>query len=76
MAVMIQIRNVPEVLHRRLKVRAARMGMSLSDYLLRELQEIGSRPTMAEFCERLERRKPYPIDLDTARLVREERESR
>jgi len=73
---MIQVRNVPEALHRGLKVRAATMGMSLSDYLLGELQEIAGRPTMAEFRERLQKRRPVPVDLDTARLVREERESR
>ena len=73
---MIQVRNVPENLHRGLKARAATMGMSLSDYLLGELKEIEARPTMAEFHERLRKRKPIPVDLDTARLVREERESR
>ncbi len=76
MTVMIQVRNVPETLHRGLKARAATMGMSLSDYLLGELQEIEARPTMAEFRERLQKRKPIAVDLDTARLVREERVSR
>jgi len=52
------------------------LGMSLSDYLLGELREIASRPTLAEFGERLQKRKPVAVDLDTARLVREERESR
>ena len=73
---MIQVRNVPEALHRGLKARAATMGMSLSDYLLGELQEIAGRPTMAELHERLQKRKPFPGDLETARLVREEREGR
>jgi antitoxin FitA len=76
MSTMIQVRNVPEALHRGLKARAAMLGMSLSDYLLGELREIASRPTMAEFRERLQKRKPVAVDLDTARLVREERESR
>lgn len=73
MAVMIQVRNVPESLHRGLKARAATVGMTLSDYLLAELQEIANRPTLAEFRERLQKRKPVPAALDTARLVREER---
>jgi len=73
---MIQVRNVPESLHRGLKVRAATMGMSLSDYLLGELREIASRPTLAEFCERLQKRKPLGVSLDTARILREEREMR
>ena len=76
MARMIQVRNVPDVLHRRLKVRAASAGMSLTDYLLGELREIAERPTLAEFRERLHTRRPLPLALDTAGLVREERAAR
>jgi plasmid stability protein len=76
MARMIQVRNVPDALHRSLKGRAAMAGMSLSDYLLRELQEIAERPTLAEFRERLHTRKPVRIALDTAGLVHEERAAR
>jgi plasmid stability protein len=72
---MIQVRNVPELLHRRLKARAATTGMSLSDYLLGELREIADRPTLAEFRERLHTRMPFPA-LDTAGQVREERAAR
>lgn len=73
---MIQVRNVPDVLHRSLKARAATAGMSLSDYLLGELREIAERPTLAEFRERLHRRKPIAERLDTARLLGEERAAR
>jgi len=73
---MIQVRNVPEALHRRLKARAATAGMSLSDYLLAELREIAQRPTLAEFRERLHTRKRVAAALDTAGLVREERVTR
>jgi plasmid stability protein len=73
---MIQVRNVPEVLHRSLKVRAAAAGMSLSDYLLGELREIAERPTLAEFRERLHTRRPLRVALDTAGLMREERAAR
>jgi len=76
MARMIQVRNVPDVLHRTLKVRAAMTGMSLSDYLLGELREIAQRPTLAEFRERLHKRRPLSIALDTAGLVRQERAAR
>jgi len=76
MARMIQVRNVPDVLHRTLKVRAAMTGMSLSDYLLAELREIAERPTLAEFRERLHKRRPLSIALDTAGLVRQERAAR
>ena len=76
MAVMIQVRNVPETLHRSLKSRAAMAGMSLSDYLLAELREIAERPTLGEFRERLHMRRPAAISPDTADLVREERAAR
>jgi antitoxin FitA len=76
MARMIQVRNVPDALHRSLKARAAMAGMSLSDYLLGELREIAERPTLAEFRERLHKRKPLPLALDTSGLLREERTAR
>jgi len=76
MSKMIQLRNVPDALHRSLKARAALAGMSLSDYLLSEIREIAARPTLAEFRERLRTREPVTVPLDTARLVREEREAR
>jgi plasmid stability protein len=73
---MIQLRNVPDALHRSLKARAAMAGMSLSDYLLAEIKEIAERPTLAELRDRLHTRKAVMVSLDTARLVREEREAR
>ena len=76
MAKMIQVRNVPDALHRSLKARAAMAGMSLSDYLLVEFREIAERPTLAEFRERLHKRKPLPVALDTGGLLREERSAR
>jgi len=76
MARMIQVRNVPDALHRSLKVRAAMTGMSLSDYLLGELRKIAERPTLAEFRERLRKRRALSLHLDTAGLVRQERAAR
>ena len=76
MSKMIQLRNVPDALHRTLKARAAMAGMSLSDYLLTEIKEIAERPTLAELRDRLHRRKTVAVQLDTARLVQEEREAR
>jgi plasmid stability protein len=76
MSKMIQLRNVPDGLHRSLKARAAMAGMSLSDYLLSEIKEIAERPTLAEMRERLHQREPVSVRIDTARLVREERHSR
>lgn len=76
MSKMIQLRNVPETLHRTLKARAAMAGMSLSDYLLAEIREVAERPTLTELRARMHQRKPVAVPIDTARLVREERESR
>jgi plasmid stability protein len=62
MSKMIQIRNVPDDLHRTLKARAAKAGMSLSDYLLSEIEQIADKPTLAEMMERLRRREPVELD--------------
>jgi len=76
MSKMIQLRNVPDDLHRSLKSRAAMAGMSLSDYLLQGIKEIAARPTLAELRERLHRRETVSVPLDSARLIREERDLR
>jgi len=73
---MIQLRNVPDSLHRGLKARAATAGMSLSDYLISEIKDIAERPTLAEMRERLHQRKPVSRQINTARMIREEREAR
>ncbi|MGA7217534.1 MAG: hypothetical protein WBX38_04435 [Candidatus Sulfotelmatobacter sp.] len=73
---MIQLRNVPDNLHRGLKARAAMAGMSLSDYLLSEIKEIAERPTLEELRQRLHERQPVSARIDSARLVREERDAR
>ena len=56
--------------------RAAMAGLSLSDYLLAEIREVAERPTLTELRARMHQRKPLAVPLDTARLVREERDSR
>lgn len=76
MSKMIQLRNVPDVLHRTLKARAATAGMSLSDYLLAEIREIAERPTLTELRARLHKREPVAVQLDTSSLVQEERARR
>ena len=73
---MIQIRNVPDFLHRKLKARAALAGMSLSDYLLAEIRQSAERPTMAEMKERLAGRTPVAPAVSPADAVRAERDSR
>ena len=59
---MIQIRNVPDELHRTLKVRAAQAGMTLSDYLLSEIRQIAEKPTLSELMERLAHDEPVELD--------------
>jgi plasmid stability protein len=73
---MIQIRNVPDALHRRLKSRAALAGMSLSDYLLAEIPEVAERPTLDELRARLARRSGVTPSLAPAEAVRAERGGR
>lgn len=73
---MIQIRNVPNELHRRLKARAALAGMTLSDYLLKEIRAAAERPTLEELRARLERRPAVTPSVSPAQAVRTERDSR
>lgn len=74
MTVMIQIRNVPDALHRQLKSRAALAGMSLSDYLLGEIRQAAQRPTLDELRARLARRPGVTPSVTPARAVRAERD--
>jgi antitoxin FitA len=76
MSKMIQLRNVPDSLHRGLKARAAMAGMSLSDYLLAEIKEIAEKPTLVELRDRLRTRRAVSAPIDSARMVREERDAR
>ena len=73
---MIQIRNVPDDLHRLLKSRAALAGRSLSDYLLEELRRVAGRPTLRELEERISSRDPVMPPVPPAEVLRGERESR
>ena len=74
MSAMIQIRNVPEALHRRLKSRAALAGMSLSDYLLDEIRRVAERPTLDELRARLRSRTETTLSVSPAEAVRAERD--
>lgn len=76
MSVMVQIRNVPNELHRRLKARAALAGMSLSDYLLKEIRRVAERPTLEELRARLAQRSAVTPSTPPAQAVRAERNSR
>lgn len=76
MSRMIQLRHVPDDLHRKLKARAALEGLTLSDYLLREAQRAAERPTLAELRQRLAQRPPVVPRVSPARAIRAERERR
>jgi antitoxin FitA len=76
MSSMVQIRNVPSHLHRQLKARAALEGMSLSDYLLREVRRAVERPTIEDIKQRLARRAPVRPMPSPAAAVRAARQGR
>ena len=73
---MIQLRHVPDALHRQLKARAALEGVALSDYLLREIRRVAERPTAAELRARIASRTPVRPRVPVAEAVRAERDSR
>lgn len=75
MSKMIQIRNVPDALHRRLKSRAAESGQTLSDYLLAEVERLAARPTRDEMLARIHGRRRLTLKTPAAVVIREERES-
>lgn len=72
----LQVRNVPDPVHRILKARAAMAGRSLSEYVLRELERIAARPSRAELYERLRRREPVDPEPSVAEIIAAERLSR
>jgi len=76
MAKMVQIRNVPDAVHRQIKARAALAGMSLSEYLLREIREILERPTTEELLRRLDSQSRVKLDTSVVEIIREERDKR
>jgi plasmid stability protein len=71
---MIQIRNVPDDLHRQLKARAALESLSLSDFLLREVRQVAERPSLSELRHRLDLRTRVRPRVSPARAVRAERD--
>lgn len=76
MSKMLQVRNVPEDIHRTLKARAAMAGMSLSEFVLRELRHTVERPTPQELRRRIESRRPVTPRESPADALAEERAAR
>lgn len=74
MSRMIQIRNVPDEVHRKLKIRAAREGLTLSDLLAREARRLAEQPTVEEMRERLLSRPRVKLSVPPATVIREERD--
>ena len=76
MQTMIQIRNVPETLHRRLKARAAIEGISMSRYVLREIEKALERPSRRELLEAIRSQPEVALEPPPADVLRQERDSR
>jgi hypothetical protein len=76
MSKMIQLRHVPDALHRRLKARAALSGLPLSDFLIREVSKIAEHPSAEEMAQRLQQRAPYRGKIGPTQIMRTERDSR
>jgi plasmid stability protein len=75
MTVMIQIRNVPEQVHRVLKARSALLGKSLSDVILQELQAMAALPAPEELLQQLREVEPFKMKRSSAALIRRERDA-
>ena len=75
MSAMIQIRNVPEHVHRTLKARSALLGKSLSDLILEELQAMASVPSTQELQLKLRGAEPFAMQASAAELIRQERDA-
>lgn len=76
MSKMIQVRDVPDELHNTLKARAAREGMSLSDFLKREMQLMAERPSVQEWLDLIQHIKPVAWKQSAAEIIREMRDTR
>ena len=76
MTTMIQIRNVPEALHRRLKARAALEGVSMSRFVLREIERALERPSRREWIEAIRSQPEVELDTSPADILRDERNRR
>ena len=76
MSKMIQIRHVPDTLHRKLKIRATEADKTLSDYIKLELEQMSARPTLAQIAARLKALEPVELNESVVDILRDARESR
>lgn len=75
MSKMIQVRNVPDSIHRALKAKAALAGKSLSDWILEELETLAALPTEEELLERLREAEPFTMKHSSTKLIRKDRDA-
>jgi len=75
MAKMIQVRNVPDSIHRALKAKAALAGKSLSDWILEELEALAALPSEEELLERLREAEPFIMKRSSAKTIRKDRDA-
>lgn len=76
MSKMLQVRNIPDEVHRRLKSRAALAGTSMSDYVLREIRQSLEKPTREELFNRIAQLPPIELDPPPSEILHEARERR
>jgi plasmid stability protein len=76
MSKMIQLRDVPDDLHRKLKSRAAASGMTLSDFLKREVRKVAEQPTEEEIRKRIAALPRHDLNPSPTQMLREERDRR
>jgi plasmid stability protein len=75
MAKMVQVRNVPDSIHRALKAKAALAGKSLSDWILEELEALAALPSEDELLERLREAEPFAMKRSSAKIIRKNRDA-
>jgi len=73
---MLQVRNLKAETHRKVKVRAAEEGISVTEWVTRLIERELKRPSMAELYARLKSRRPVHLTPSAADIIREQRDSR
>lgn len=76
MSKMLQVRNIPQRLHRELHRRAKARGQTLTDYVQEVLKREVARPPADEVFDRIESRRPVDLDIRVAEIIRQERAER
>jgi plasmid stability protein len=76
MGKMLQVRNIPERLHKELRRRAKARGQTLTDYVQEVLEREVARPPAEEVFDRIESRRPVDLNIRVAEIIRQERADR